>query len=161
MWLLARALVAFLILPGVVSFLVPWLMIRDRLSDQPVDLIGLIPLSLGIVLLLWCVGAFYREGRGTLAPWDPPRHLVVTGVYRLSRNPMYVAVVLLLWGWALTFRSASLALYALAVMIVFHLRVVFGEEPWLARAHGERWIRYKAQVPRWLGISKKNSRSED
>jgi protein-S-isoprenylcysteine O-methyltransferase Ste14 len=105
--------------------------------------------------LLWCVGAFYFDGRGTLAPWDPPRSLVVTGVYRLSRNPMYVAVVLVLWGWALGFRSPSLAIYALVVMVAFHLRVVLGEEPWLARKHGARWVQYKAHVPRWFGIPRK------
>jgi protein-S-isoprenylcysteine O-methyltransferase Ste14 len=150
--LLGRAVVAFLVLPAVVACLVPWLLLGQRTSDQSFDLFGLIPLTLGTALLLWCVGAFYVEGRGTLAPWDPPRRLVVTGVYRLSRNPMYVAVGLVLWGWALGFHSWSLTIYALAVMIAFHLRVVFGEEPWLARQHGERWVQYKAQVPRWFGI---------
>jgi protein-S-isoprenylcysteine O-methyltransferase Ste14 len=105
-----------------------------------------------LALLLWCVGVFYREGRGTLAPWDPPRALVTTGVYGLSRNPMYVAVVLVLCGWALGFRSLPLAAYAIIVMIGFHLRVVFGEEPWLARTHGEAWTRYTARVPRWMGV---------
>jgi protein-S-isoprenylcysteine O-methyltransferase Ste14 len=109
-------------------------------------------------LLLWCVRAFYIYGRGTLAPWDPPQELVATGVYRLSRNPMYVAVVLVLWGWALSFRSRSLAIYAFGVMVAFHLRVVFGEEPWLARTHGESWVRYKAQVPRWLGVRRGSDR---
>lgn len=153
--LLGRAVVAFLVLPGVVALLVPWLLLDQRPSDQSFDLLGLVPLALGTTLLLWCVGAFYLQGRGTLAPWDPPRHLVVTGVYRRSRNPMYVAVALVLWGWALGFHSRSLTIYALVVMIGFHLRVVFGEEPWLARQHGERWVEYKAQVPRWFGVARK------
>jgi protein-S-isoprenylcysteine O-methyltransferase Ste14 len=109
-------------------------------------------LLLGIPGLLWCVWSFYTEGRGTLAPWSPPRHLVVTGLYRYSRNPMYVSVVLILWGWTAGFQSRALALYALAVMAVFHLRVVLGEEPWLARTHGDTWDRYRAAVPRWLGV---------
>ena len=96
--------------------------------------------------------SFYTEGRGTLAPWSPPRHLVVSGLYRYSRNPMYVSVVLILWGWAAGFQSRALALYALAVMVAFHLRVVLGEEPWLARTHGDAWDRYRAAVPRWLGV---------
>ena len=95
--------------------------------------------------------SFYTEGRGTLAPWSPPRHLVVTGLYRYSRNPMYVSVVLILWGWTAGFQSRALALYALAVMVAFHLRVVFGEEPWLAHTHGDAWDRYRAAVPRWVG----------
>lgn len=154
-WHLGRAVVAFIVLPGVVAFLVPWLLPDQRVGDQSFDLLGLIPLTLGATLLLWCVGTFYFEGHGTLAPWDPPRSLVVTGAYRLSRNPMYVAVVLVLWGWALGFRSLSLAIYALAVMVAFHLRVVLGEEPWLARTHGARWVQYKGQVPRWFGIPRK------
>ena len=150
--LLGRAALAFVALPGVVAFLVPWLLLGGRLSDRSFGLLGLVPLTVGLALLVWCVRAFYREGRGTLAPWDPPRALVTTGVYGLSRNPMYVAVVLVLWGWALGFWSSPLAVYAIIVMIGFHLRVVFGEEPWLARTHGEAWIRYKARVPRWLGV---------
>jgi protein-S-isoprenylcysteine O-methyltransferase Ste14 len=73
---------------------------------------------------------------------------------------MYVAVLLVLWGWALGFRSRSVAIYALVVMVAFHLRVVVGEEPWLARRHGEQWVRYKAQVPRWLGIRRDSTRGK-
>jgi protein-S-isoprenylcysteine O-methyltransferase Ste14 len=159
-WLLWRAVLAFLVLPGTVGFLIPWLLIGPRASGRPVDFVGLLPLTLGTALLLSCVRAFYVAGRGTLAPWDPPRELVATGMYRFSRNPMYVAVVLVLWGWALSFRSRSVAIYALVVMVVFHLRVVFGEEPWLARRHGEQWVRYRARVPRWLGIRRDSVRGK-
>ena len=150
--LLARAVLAFLVLPGTVAFLIPWLLVEPRRSGQFVDARGLVPFVLGTVLLLWCVREFYVAGRGTLAPWSPPRHLVATGLYRFSRNPMYIAVVLVLWGWAFGFRSRAMAVYALLVMLAFHLRVIFGEEPWLARTHGEEWVRYKAQVPRWFGF---------
>jgi protein-S-isoprenylcysteine O-methyltransferase Ste14 len=108
-------------------------------------------LAVGVVLLLWCVRDFYSAGRGTLAPWSPPEHLVVIGLYRWSRNPMYIAVLLVLWGWALGYQSPSLGAYALAMMIAFHLRVVLGEEPWLARHHGLQWSQYQATVPRWFG----------
>jgi len=73
---------------------------------------------------------------------------------------MYVAVALVLWGWALGFRSRSVAIYALVVMVAFHLRVVFGEEPWLARSHAEQWARYKARVPRWLGVRRDSARGK-
>ena len=63
-----------------------------------------------------------------------------------------VVVVMVLCGWALGFRARSLVIYAAVVAAAFHLRVVFGEEPWLARQYGNEWIRYKARVPRWLGI---------
>ena len=150
--LLGRAVLAFVVLPGTVAFLVPLFLLAPRAPGQPFDALGIIPLTLGAVLLLWCVRDFYVAGKGTLAPWAPPQTLVVTGLYRLSRNPMYVAVVLVLCGWALGFRSGPLAIYAFAVTIAFHLRVVFGEEPWLARIHGDGWVRYKAQVPRWFGF---------
>lgn len=143
-----KAAFAFAVLPGTVAFLVPLTVFRPR--PVSLDPLGLVPLALGIVLLLSAVREFYVAGRGTLAPWSPPKELVTTGAYRVSRNPMYVAVVLVLLGWAGLFHSGSLLVYALAVAACFHLRVVFGEEPWLAQMHGDRWSRYSAQVPRWF-----------
>ena len=64
---------------------------------------------------------------------------------------MYVAVVLILVGWTIVFRSWPLAVYALAIGVGFHVRVILGEEPWLARTFGDEWRRYKAEVPRWFG----------
>jgi protein-S-isoprenylcysteine O-methyltransferase Ste14 len=150
--LFARAVLAFLVCPGTVAFLIPWLLVEAGQSGQYPDARGLVPFVLGVVLLLWCVREFYVAGKGTLAPWSPPRHLVATGLYRFSRNPMYIAVALVLWGWALGFHSRAIAVYALLVMVAFHLRVILGEEPWLGRAHGKEWVRYKAQVPRWFGF---------
>ena len=158
--LFRRAVLAFLVLPGTAAFLIPLWLFRPGDSAQAFDRLGLIPLTFGSVLLLWCVREFYVVGKGTLAPWAPPQELVVTGLYRFSRNPMYIAVALVLWGWALGFRSRPLATYAVAVMIAFHLRVILGEEPWLARAHGAQWVRYKSQVPRWLGVYRRVDRSK-
>lgn len=148
--LFARAVLAFLAFPCTVAFLIPWLLLGP-LRGRPLHASGLVPLGLGTALLVWCVREFYVAGRGTLAPWSPPRHLVATGLYRYSRNPMYIAVVLVLWGWALAFRSRAVTAYALFIMTAFHLRVRFGEEPWLARTHGDEWAHYQARVPRWLG----------
>jgi len=148
--LFLSALVAFLALPGVVAFFVPFVLLAP--PRHIFHLEGLLPLSLGLALLLWTVRDFYVAGRGTLAPWAPPEELVVVGLYRASRNPMYISVVLVLAGWAIGFHSRDLAIYAVVVAVCFHLRVVFGEEPWLARTHGEKWNRYKEQVPRWFGL---------
>ena len=93
---------------------------------------------------------FYVVGRGSLAPWAPPQRLVVVGLYRVSRNPMYVAVLVILFGWALAYGSRTLWLYTAVVAIAFHLRIVLAEEPWLARVHGAEWTRYRSTVPRWL-----------
>jgi protein-S-isoprenylcysteine O-methyltransferase Ste14 len=153
-----QAVLAFLVLPGTVAFVVPLLLFAPGSPGPSFEALGLLPLGLGIILLLWCVRDFYVAGRGTLAPWAPPQELVMTGLYRLSRNPMYIAVVLVLWGWALGFRSRSLAIYAFGVMLAFHLRVVFGEEPWLARTHGKKWARYKTQVPRWFRFHRRFNR---
>lgn len=146
----ARALIAFVALPGMVAFAIPaaWLWSTTDLElAQP---FGLVPLAVGVMALLWCVRDFYVSGRGTLAPWAPPERLVVVGLYRYSRNPMYVAVALVLLGWAVCFNSTGLLAYALIVVVAFHLRVVFGEEPWLARTHGSEWEQYASRVPRWL-----------
>ena len=147
--LFARAVFAFLVLPGVVAFLVPMLLLRPDLMEQS-NRWGLVPFVIGVVLLLACVREFYVAGRGTLAPWAPPRSLVETGPYRWSRNPMYVGVLLILSGWAISFRSWPLALYAVAVLVAFHLRTVRHEEPWLARTFGDRWMQYRTRVSRWL-----------
>lgn len=111
---------------------------------------GLALVAIGSTGLLWCVRDFYVSGKGTLAPWAPPSQLVVVGLYRYSRNPMYVAVSLILLGWAAAFQSSALLIYALAVMLAFQLRVVLGEEPWLAQRHGEAWQQYTTHVRRWL-----------
>jgi protein-S-isoprenylcysteine O-methyltransferase Ste14 len=145
-----RALVAFLALPGIVAFAIPisWLVSTSRTElAQP---LGLVPLLAGCVGLLWCVRDFYVFGKGTLAPWSPPRHLVTAGLYRYSRNPMYVSVLLIVLGWAVSFDVRGLYWYALFVAIAFHLRVVLGEEPWLASTHGASWDDYAKRVRRWL-----------
>ena len=80
-----------------------------------------------------------------------PQHLVIVGLYRYTRNPMYIAVIVILLGWAASFWLRGLLVYAFFVAIAFHLRVVLGEEPWLARVHGAAWREYSNQVPRWLG----------
>jgi protein-S-isoprenylcysteine O-methyltransferase Ste14 len=149
--MLWRALLAFLALPGIVAIALPaWFAAAELRSAHAFHSVGLLPLLGGLGLLLWCVREFYVSGKGTLAPWSPPKHLVASGPYRFSRNPMYVAVCLMLIGWALAFASSRLGVYCLFVVVAFQLRVVYGEEPWLARTHGEAWADYRARVPRWL-----------
>lgn len=148
--LFARAVTAFVVLPGLVAFLAPLLFFAPDDQTALSNWWGVVPLSVGTGLLLACVREFYVAGRGTLAPWSPPAALVVTGLYRRSRNPMYVAVLIILSGWAIGYKSWPLAVYALVVMVVFHLRIVFHEEPWLARTFEDAWLRYQKQVRRWL-----------
>ena len=76
---------------------------------------------------------------------------MVRGLYRFSRTPMYLSVLLVLLGWAIGSGSRELFGYAAILAVAFHLRVVRGEEPWLACMHGEAWTAYARRVPRWLG----------
>jgi protein-S-isoprenylcysteine O-methyltransferase Ste14/pimeloyl-ACP methyl ester carboxylesterase len=148
--LLLRAVGAFLALPGVVAFLVPLLLATPALRQGRFHLLALVPLVLGGALLVWCARQFFTEGRGTLAPWAPPRQLVTGGPYAYSRNPMYIAVGLILVGWVLAFRSTTLVVYALAVLVAFHLRVRLHEEPRLSATFHDTWRRYSGRVPRWI-----------
>ena len=113
-------------------------------------IIGAVPLAIGLVMLLWCVRDFYVSGKGTLAPWDPPKSLVIVGLYRFTRNPMYVSIALLLGGWSLIAASPLLAGYTVILAIAFHLRVLLYEEPRLKKQFGEKWASYATAVPRWL-----------
>lgn len=145
-----RALLAFIALPGMVAFVIPLTLFRPAHLARPVPAVAVVVLTLGVVVLLWCVRDFHVVGKGTLAPWAPPRQLVRVGFYRVSRNPMYLGVLLVVFGWALAFRSSSLATYGAALAVAFHVRVVLGEEPWLARTHGASWEEYRARIRRWF-----------
>ena len=145
-----RALLAFLTPPGVVAFAVPVVWLVATSHTQLVQPLGLVPLVVGCVALFWCVRDFYVSGKGTIAPWAPPVHLVVVGLYRYTRNPIYIAVTLILLGWAVSFGLRGLFTYTIIVAVAFHLRVVFGEEPWLARTHGAQWQEYASRIPRWF-----------
>jgi protein-S-isoprenylcysteine O-methyltransferase Ste14 len=145
-----RALIAFVAMPGMVALVIPMLWLERSGHTRLVRSLGLVPLVVGLAALLWCVRDFYVRGKGTLAPWAPTQRLVIVGLYRFSRNPMYVAVVSILLGWAAAFGSKGLLGYAAVIAVAFHLRVVFGEEPWLARTHGAEWEEYVRRVPRWF-----------
>ena len=147
---LARAILAFVALPGVVAFLVPLAAALGWQHSPPRNPAGWLPVLVGAAVLLWCVREFHVAGRGTLAPWSPPRTIVTSGPYRFTRNPMYVAVALVLFGWGQLFGSTGLLIYAVGVAVVFYLRVVLAEEPRLARTFPEQWPAYRKRVPRWL-----------
>jgi protein-S-isoprenylcysteine O-methyltransferase Ste14 len=148
--LFLKAVLAFLALPGMVAFVIPLLLITPASRRRWVEPWGLGPLVLGLAVLALTVREFYVAGRGTLAPWSPPKTLVVSGLYRYSRNPMYVGVLLILVGWAIGLWSGPIAIYAAGIAVVFHLRVLLYEEPILGRTQPEAWAAYRARVRRWL-----------
>jgi len=145
-----RALFAFLVLPGLAAFILPPILAFIDPWRKEVLPTGSFLMLLGIVLLFWCVRDFYVSGKGTLAPWDPPRKLVVVGLYRHVRNPMYLGVLTLIVGWAVLLTSPLIIGYALVLAVGFHLRMLTYEEPWLAKQFGGEWQQYCSHVGRWL-----------
>ena len=148
--LFLRALAAFLALPGVVALVVPLLIAAPAIRDRaPFRLIALVPLLAGLALLLWCVRLFLVHGKGTLAPWDPPRQLVITGPYAFSRNPMYVAATVAYAAIALVANATWPLLLLPGVLLATHV-VVTREERLLEGRFGAAYRSYKTSVRRYL-----------
>ena len=104
----------------------------------------------GGAVALWCVLTFALVGKGTPAPFDPPRHLVVAGPYRYVRNPMYLGAAFALAGAAIFYRSLALLGYVSLFLLTTHAFVVLYEEPTLRRLFGQEYRAYQARVRRWL-----------
>ena len=141
--------------PGTLTILVPYLLLSSELELFPVTtsifrFAGLIPIALGALLYLWCAWDFTFTGRGTPAPFDPPKEIVVRGLYRYVRNPMYVAASLVLIGEAILFESVLILIYAAIVFSVFHLWVIVYEEPTMRRKFGGSYEEYCRKVSRWI-----------
>ena len=149
-----KTLIFTILVPGTVAFVVPWLLLQQSgglvFMFLSLWLAGFLPLLLGVGLYLWCAGAFTFIGKGTPAPIDAPKFLVKEGPYQWVRNPMYLAVLSIVIGQAILFRSFLLVGYALLVWGVVHLFVVFVEEPSLRHQFGENYESYLRTVPRWL-----------
>src|SRR6266498_2112069 len=111
---------------------------------------GLTVVALGAALVVWCLVTFAFVGKGTAAPFDPPRQLVVAGPYRCVRNPIYIGAAVAMLGAALFFGSGALVLYAVVVLVVTHLLVIFYEEPHLRRVFGQPYEDYLHRVHRWI-----------
>jgi protein-S-isoprenylcysteine O-methyltransferase Ste14 len=154
--LLLKNAIFTLVVPGTVAVYVPlWLVTHDPPSASWRVWPAALLLTAGTLIYGWCLWDFAATGRGTPAPIDPPRALVVRGPYRVSRNPMYVGVLAIICGWATLFGSLPIAGYAAVVAAAFHAFVRLYEEPHLARAFGESYARYRAEVARWLPIRRR------
>ena len=141
--------------PGPLGVLGPWLITRWRVDDPLLGVtalrgVGVALIALGLPCLVESIVRFVRIGRGTLVPVLPTEHLVVTGLYRYVRNPMYIGVVSLIVGQALLFGSGATLLYGAVVATGFHLFVVLYEEPTMRRTYGDEYKAYCLQVRRWL-----------
>ena len=118
------------------------------------QLAGVIVGATGALLALWCIFTFNFSGRGTPAPFDPPRLLVDVGPYRYVRNPMYFGAGLALAGAALFYQSWALLLYIGVFALITHLFVTLYEEPTLRRTFGDAYARYCERTRRWWPVSK-------
>lgn len=135
------------VLPGRV---LAWSGIVRPRAIGPVQVVGIAVGLVGGALALWCILTFALVGKGTPAPFDPPRRLVVSGPYRYLRNPMYLGAGLALGGAALFYGSIALLGYAALFLVFTHLFVVWYEEPTLARLFGDDYRAYRSSVRRWL-----------
>ena len=113
-------------------------------------LIGLVLLSIGATTYLWTLWDFEYTGGGTPLPIDAPKKLVIIGLYRYIRNPMYVGVIMIILGWASVFTDWRFLIYALGVGIAVHLFVVMFEEPRLNELFGVEYESYRMVVGRWI-----------
>ena len=142
----------FFLAPGCIAGLIPWLITDWDLSwsNPPLIPIGATWVVVGLIALVRCFTRFTTDGSGTPAPVAPTKTLVVTGLYRRVRNPMYLAVTMILAGQALMFASAALIAYAVVIWLAFQAFILTYEEPTLRVTYGERYAAYCAAVPRWL-----------
>ncbi len=152
-WL--KTLIFTVVVPGIVTIYVPRWLLSTEQFQLSFDLglahyLGLVLITLGAAIYGWCAGDFTFTGKGTPAPIDPPKELVVRGLYRYTRNPMYVGVLTVLLGEVLWFGSRRLLGYTAAIALLFHLFITLYEEPVLQRGFGDAYQRYRTAVPRWL-----------
>ena len=148
-----------LLLPFVVLILVPFIILyfykipltnyRGILLDLQFA-VGLVLIVVGLCGLAWTISLFTSTGKGTLAPWDPTKKLVVRGPYAYARNPMITSVIAVLVGEAFLLSSWSILLWAVTVFLVNHIYFIFSEEPGLEKRFEEEYEIYKKNVPRWL-----------
>lgn len=155
-----RGVLFTILVPCLVAGWVPHWLVEGKPLQGGLWQVGWLPLSAGAALYTWCLASFLLSG-GTPAIFftrplryilgEEPAHLVRSGLYKYSRNPMYLAVILAITGQALLYASLRIAEYALMVWAVFHLVVVALEEPHLRGKQGSGYEDYCRRVPRWLG----------
>jgi protein-S-isoprenylcysteine O-methyltransferase Ste14 len=145
----------FLVAPCVLAGLIPWSMTRWELGPAFFDLettraVGVLLILVGLPGLVDSFARFALQGLGTPAPVAPTKHLVVTGLYRHVRNPIYVAVVAIILGQGMLFGDGRLIVYGALLWLGFHVFVVAYEEPTLEETFGKEYEAYRANVRRWI-----------
>jgi len=152
---LVGSAIFLVIAPGTVAGYVPWRICRwhveaPLLGISSLRLVGVLLIAAALPVLLDSFARFALQGLGTPAPIFPTRHLVVSGLFRYVRDPMYVAVVSLILGQGLFFGSLLILEYGIAVWVGFYLFVLIYEEPALRKNYGPEYEEFCANVPRWI-----------
>ena len=156
MSLFFRNLLFTILQPGIVAILIPfWL---SGISEKTVfvqlfvwyHFLGLSIFVVGLVLMFICIASFAIRGQGTLSPADPTKKLVISGLYKFSRNPMYIGVTMMLIGESIFFQSYILGVYSLIIFTAFNIFIVFFEEPRLQDDFGSEYNEYTKKVRRWF-----------
>ena len=151
MKLYLKAAVITLVAPGGVGGLLPALVVSGRdTADGAKMALAVCLMGIGAAMYVRCAWDFAAFGKGTPLPIDAPKRLVIRGLYRYSRNPMYVGLITMVAGWAILFWSIILVGYGLFLFVFFSVFIHFHEEPHLSREFGEEYEEYKSQVGRWL-----------
>lgn len=149
-----RTLKFTMLVPGKLVVLVPLVILGVDFALAKIPwhfrLVGLIPVVAGTILYLWCGYLFVFTGHGTPGPGDPPRVLVAKGPYILSRNPMWLGVLLVLGGEAIVLKSIALLIYALLLGMRFNVCAITTEEPMLRERYGASYEEYCQRAPRWI-----------
>lgn len=147
-----KSLLFLIVAPGMVAGYIPLALLRrgPHLETGFFAYLAFPLWAAGGIILLWSFWNFLIQGRGTPAPIDPPKELVVAGFYRYVRNPMYVGIFLILLGHFLWFKSVGLLVYAVIAFLTVHLFVILYEEPTLKRTFGAAYEGYLKRVPRWI-----------
>jgi protein-S-isoprenylcysteine O-methyltransferase Ste14 len=145
----------FFLAPGTVAGVLPWLISGwtfepPFLGNDATRFIGAALIFASLDLVMDSFARFAITGKGTPAPTNPTRDLVINGFYRHVRNPMYVAVLGIILGQAILFGSERVLVYGALMWVVFHAFVVLYEEPTLAKSFPEAYRAYRANVPRWI-----------
>lgn len=137
-----------------------WSGIVEPATTGAPQVAGMIMVAIGTAIAFWCVFTFVFIGKGTPAPFDPPRKLVIRGPYRFVRNPMYIGAALGLAGAAIFYGSIPMAIYAGLFLLVAHLFVIFYEEPTLRRTFGAEYEAYCRCVKRWWPKTRNKMKEE-
>ncbi len=151
-----RNLIFVILQPGIVVGVIPYIIAKNSFSNAFTNpfmfhhYFGIVPFLAGVFIMFHCIVLFAMDGLGTLSPADPTKQLVTKGLYRFSRNPMYIGVVLILLGELVFTLSPYLFFYSIGIFVLFHFFIAYREEPRLKKDFGQDYETYCKTVKRWI-----------